>query len=130
MSVLDWHDDLAVGIAFIDDDHHEAVELINALAGAEGEERLTLFRRYLAHAEEHFAREEELMRQIGFFAYVPHSDEHRRVLDSLRAVLADLEAGLAVAPATTTTDLAEWLLAHRNSMDYVTAQFARAQGRT
>ncbi|MBI5163783.1 MAG: hemerythrin domain-containing protein [Magnetospirillum sp.] len=130
MAVLEWSADLEVGIAFMDEDHHEAVELINAMAEATGAELTALFARYLAHSEAHFAREERLMRDTGFFAFEPHHAEHERVLGEYRAVLATLEAGGEADVHTyLRAGLAGWLLAHRNTMDFVTAQFARGQGK-
>lgn len=127
MSVLEWHAGLNVGVGFMDDDHAVAAAQINALAAADLPGRVVLLREFLDHCRHHFAREEEMMRQTGFFAYGCHQDEHERVLAELQAVLARLETGEA-QDGYFAKDLPEWLTNHRNTMDFVTAEFARRAG--
>lgn len=127
MTVIRWSDDLRVGLGFIDDDHHEAVILMNEMSDASGDALLALFRRFLTHSEEHFAREEAMMRETAFLALVPHKGEHERVLHEMRRVLVGLEAGDAQTDYFTEA-LPQWFLGHRNSMDLVTANFARQRG--
>lgn len=126
MSVLQWHDGLAVGIGFMDADHEVAAAQINALAAAAPQQRIVLLRDFIAHCRDHFAREEEMMRQTGFFAHGCHQGEHHRVLAELDEVLAALEAG---DPQENyfSRDLPGWLMTHRNTMDFVTADFARSK---
>ena len=127
MQVIQWHDGLNVGMAFMDADHAEAAAQINELAAAEAPERIPLLRHFIIHCREHFAREEAMMEKTGFFAFGCHQGEHQRVLAELDAVLAKLQAGdsqdsyfLQALPA--------WLMNHRNTMDFVTAEFARSAG--
>lgn len=128
MAAIQWHDGLNVGIGFMDADHAEAAELINALAATSGQRRQETLTRFIAHCREHFAREEALMDQVGFFAQACHQGEHQRVLAELEQVLDRLGAGEA-QDAYFTQALPQWLLNHRNTMDFVTAEFARAAGR-
>ena len=127
MSVLEWHAGLNVGIGFMDDDHAVAASQINALAAADPPRRIELMRGFLDHCRHHFAREEEMMRQTGFFALGCHQGEHQRVLTELAAVLAKLEAGEPQDSYFAKT-LPEWLTIHRNTMDFVTAEFAQRAG--
>jgi len=131
-SVIRWSDALLVGVAFVDTDHHEAVETMNRLAALAvtqpGSESLRAeFTGFLRHCEEHFAREEAMMREVGFFALEPHQGEHERVVAELRAVLADLDAGRDRRDYFTDA-LPQWFLDHRATMDFVTAQFALQRG--
>lgn len=127
MTVLEWHAGLNVGIGFMDDDHEVAAGQINALAEAALPQRLDLARDFLDHCRHHFAREEEMMKATGFFAYGCHQGEHERVLAELQAVVAKLEAG-DPQDDYFTKRLPEWLMIHRNTMDFVTAEFARNAG--
>lgn len=127
MTVLEWHAGLNVGIGFMDDDHEVAAGQINALAEAALPQRLDLARDFLDHCRHHFAREEEMMKATGFFASGCHQGEHERVLAELQAVVAKLEAG-DPQDAYFTKSLPEWLMIHRNTMDFVTAEFARNAG--
>lgn len=127
MAVLEWHEGLNVGVGFMDDDHMVAADQINALAEAALPQRLDLARDFLDHCRHHFAREEEMMKATGFFALGCHQGEHERVLAELEGVVAKLEQG---DPQDTyfTKSLPEWLMIHRNTMDFVTAEFARNAG--
>jgi hemerythrin len=67
--------------------HEEEMEIINELYDAclreDGEKVEPLLEFLLAHAEDHFLTEEELMREAEFFAYPMHKVEH----DSMRKEL-------------------------------------------
>lgn len=127
MTVLDWDDALNVGVGFMDHDHAEAAALINALAGAGAGERVATLEAFIGHCREHFAREEAMMERTGFFALHCHRDEHIRVLAEFELVLARLKGGDSQDDYFTRT-LPNWLMNHRNTMDLVTANFARAAG--
>lgn len=127
MSVLEWHAGLNVGVGFMDDDHEVAAAQINAMAEAALPARQDVLRQFIDHCRHHFAREEAMMQKTGFFAMGCHQGEHERVLTELETVLAKLEAGDAQDSYFTKT-LPEWLMIHRNTMDFVTAQFAQQAG--
>ncbi len=127
MSVIEWHDGLNVGVDFMDDDHTEAAALINALAATAGEERVAVLETFIGHCREHFAREEAMMEKTGFFALGCHRGEHTRMLAELDVVLIRLRGGDGQDEYFAKT-LPGWLMNHRNTMDFVTAQFARSAG--
>jgi hemerythrin len=127
MGVLHWNDGLNVGISFMDADHAVAAEQINALAAAGPAARLPLLAEFIDHCRHHFAREEELMGQVGFFALGCHRGEHQRVLAELQQAEAALKGGDA-RDRYFTEELPGWLMIHRNTMDAVTAEFARSSG--
>lgn len=127
MQAIEWHDGLNVGVAFMDADHAEAAAQINALAAAEGTDRIALLHHFITHCREHFAREEAMMEQTGFFAAPCHQGEHNRVLTELDAVLARLQAGESQDDYFA-TGLPNWLITHRGTMDFVTAEFAAKVG--
>lgn len=129
MAVLNWTADLNVDVAFMDHDHEEAAALINGMAATAGAERVALLEKFIAHCREHFGREEAMMTQVGFFAQGCHTGEHERVLAELEGVLAKEKAGQSLDQYFT-SGLPEWLMNHRNSMDFVTADFARRAGFT
>lgn len=129
MSAIQWGEHLNVGVEFMDADHVEAARLINAMAEASGPALLDLARHFLAHCREHFHREEEMMKATGFFAAACHAGEHERVLGELGGVVARLEAGEEAALKDYfAAGLSQWLMNHRNTMDFVTAEFARNAG--
>jgi hemerythrin len=105
-----------LGVAAIDRDHRDAAELLEA-AAAPGADIKEMAARLLAHCREHFAREEALMAECGFFAAHCHAEEHRRVLAEAEAAALGREAEardyvLGVFP--------RWLVEHAATMDTVT----------
>lgn len=129
MSVIQWNQGLNVGVDFMDHDHTEAAAMINTLAASHGPERIAALEAFIAHCREHFAREEAMMEQTGFFALHCHRDEHGRVLAEFDVVLARLKGGDEQDEYFDRT-LPNWLINHRNTMDFVTANFARSAGFT
>lgn len=127
MSAIEWHDGLNVGVGFMDEDHADAAARINTLATSTGAERIAALEGFIAHCRDHFAREEAMMEKTGFFALHCHRDEHTRVLAEFDVVLARLKGGNPQDEYFAIT-LPNWLMNHRNTMDFVTAQFARSAG--
>jgi hemerythrin len=130
-SVIRWSDALLVGMGFIDRDHQEAVEAINRMAAAsqDGLPVLADLEAFRHHCAEHFGREENMMRQVSFFALEPHSGEHERVLAEMDQILSRVRAGEPCLSYFTEA-LPQWFLEHRATMDFVTADFARNRGWT
>ena len=129
MTTIEWTDQLKRGLGFQDEDHEEAVNLMNALHGCSDEDLPNLFNQLFTHTAEHLARENELMERIGFFAYAMHKGEHDRVLAEMEGVKAQFEAGdLAAVRHYVEVTVPNWFMDHLNTMDTVTAQFALQAG--
>lgn len=123
-----------VALGFANDDHAEAAELANrldwllskALAGESVEAEIdTALDQFQQHNVEHFAREEEQMQRVGFFAYDCHKGEHERVLAWFNELVAQWheDRDAEVLAKILREDIREWLLNHIATMDTVTAQF-------
>ncbi len=127
--ILAWSDELKVGNAVMDADHEELFHVLARFEGADGPAWVAAFEGLAQHLTEHFERENELMRKHGFFAYHCHHGEHDSVLAEVGAMLAAAKAGDLV-PARTFIDdvIGPWFLNHRNTMDWVTAQFLKSAG--
>jgi hemerythrin len=128
MALLTWSEELNVGLDFMDADHEVFVTMINSFAEAEDAALPELFDALYAHTEEHFAREEELMDRIGFFATDCHKGEHGRVLNEMRRFRGHLDKGnIAFVRAYVTDQVPQWFILHRNTMDSATAAYAAQQ---
>lgn len=126
---MEWSDALKVGVEAIDTDHELFVAELNAAAASPDLDFPMHFAELVEHTRAHFAREESIMEATGFFASEVHKAEHRRVLAEVERIADRLEAGdLAAARAYVADDLPAWFLQHRNTMDLVTASFARQHG--
>jgi len=129
MSLIEWNDSLKRGLNFQDHDHEEAVGLMNALQTCSDEDLPKIFTQHVEHLRAHLERENELMDRIGFFAIDMHKGEHTRVLAETDAMQAKLEAGdIATVRAYVTDALPQWFLEHLDSMDTMTAMFAKQMG--
>jgi len=129
MTLIQWSDDLQRGLSFQDDDHEEAVALMNALQACAEEDLPRLYNDLFDHTKAHLQREDELMDRIGFFASAAHKGEHVRVLAEMQAFQDKLDAGEIAAVRTYVEEaLPNWFLNHLDSMDSATAMFARQMG--
>ncbi|MCW8915972.1 MAG: hemerythrin domain-containing protein [Magnetovibrio sp.] len=131
MTLITWSDELKRGIGFQDDDHEEAVKVMNALQTCTDEELPALFDQLHSHTKEHLDRENELMVRIRFFAIEVHKGEHDRVLAEMQSFKEKLDAGeIAEVRKYVEETVPEWFINHLNTMDTATAQFARQHGET
>ena len=122
MPLIEWTEELAVGVPSIDEAHHEFVDLLNALPEASDADFSRLFLELVAHSHEHFAEEERMMERTSFPVIAVHKAEHERVLAELKEIQQLLEEGDFVSARAYVKDqLSAWFVLHRNTMDYVTA---------
>lgn len=129
MTFIKWTDQLKRGIGFQDDDHEEAVAVMNALQTCSDEELPALYAKLHTHTKEHLQRENELMERIGFFAIDMHKGEHDRVLVEMQDFQDKLDAGdIAQVRQYVQETVPDWFLDHLNSMDTATAMFALQKG--
>ncbi len=96
MALLQWKDEYSVGIAAVDHEHRELIDLINqvhdtfrasggpAVEGFFGD----LFRAISAH----FALEEHIMREAGYGRLREHKADHERLLDEIRDIMDETAA--------------------------------------
>jgi hemerythrin len=129
--MIEWQERYAVGVAVIDGQHREMLELVNRLLQGlrDGRERGALVEmlRELVRATEHnIATEERLMQEHGL-SPVHHADAHTRLLEAIRRFDLRLDPqGLAASASW----LREWLLGHIDEDDRPFAEQLRARGVT
>ena len=129
-----------VALAFQNEDHDVEARLLNEVAdavehyrgGVEGQETvLAPLEALVEHTREHFARENRVMEEQGFPAYVVHRGEHARVLSEMeREVFAFREQGDTDRLwRYLSSTVPSWFVQHIQTMDAVTAQFVTMHGR-
>ena len=122
-----------VAIDFMNQDHDEFVALRAALleliASGMTDAIATLLDELHQHTIRHFADEEKLMQETDFPVYPVHKGEHDNVLADMAARIAHWqESGdHDTLQKWLDTAVGDWLVAHVNSMDMVTARFAAAR---
>jgi hemerythrin len=131
----------SVGIDFMDQTHMEEVEMVNSLkkmvqdrlSGEQNDTEISQrLKLWLEHTQAHFARENDLMQKTGFPAYHVHSGEHENALKLMQTVINDWHQNKSVDRLRNYVfnQWSEWFMAHVNSMDKVTAEYALMNGYT
>jgi hemerythrin-like metal-binding protein len=121
-----WRESMAVGDASIDADHQRLIECINAVEGAleaPHEVLLAALDALREYTVEHFAREESLMRVLGYNGLIEHRQAHRDLRDHLQRLRQQLIAARAEGTSEAQTGelirlLRAWLLDHVLQMDF------------
>jgi len=117
MSLLHWDDHYRVGIAAVDHEHKELIDLINRLHDEatrlqSKEVVLGFFGDLFKEISSHFALEERFMAERGYDQLVPHKDEHERLLDELRDMMEDFEASTRFDEEALARALDAWFTKH------------------
>jgi len=94
MAPLEWKDSYSVGVAAVDHEHRELIELVNRMhavleRGGDPDEVQRVFGDLFRAISAHFALEERFMREHGYDQATPHKADHERLLDRLRDIMDD-----------------------------------------
>lgn len=127
--VLRWEPRYEVGVAVIDGQHREMVDIANRLlaglhAGADHDELVETLRELVRATEHNIATEERLMQENGL-SPAHHAEEHARLLEAIRRFDLRLDAG---GLETSARWLREWLLGHIDEDDRPFAEQLRSRG--
>ncbi len=119
MSLIEWRKEFETGIASVDHEHRELVDLINRLhehmAGGADRARVAEFLgEVFARIAAHFALEESIMRKHAYDEYEAHKTEHERLLDEIRDIMDSAPAAYAGSLSTVVRD---WFVNHFKSKD-------------
>jgi hemerythrin len=127
--LLKWEARYEVGIAAIDGQHREMVELANRLlaglhAARDHDDLVEMLRELVRATEHNIATEERLMQEHGL-SPAHHAGEHARLLAEIRRFDLKLDQrGLADSARF----LHEWLLGHIDEDDRPFAEQLRSRG--
>ena len=119
MGVITWRPQLSVGQPSIDADHKHLIVYLNELDAAisapvfSAPKAGIILIRLLEYTQEHFAREERLMQQVGYPKFEEHARQHR---DAVRA-LTELSNAFSCEPGLPAVKklysfTANWLVHH------------------
>ena len=127
--MIQWSEHYEVGIAVIDGQHREMLDIANRLlaglhAGRDRDELVETLRELVRSAEHNIATEERLMQEHGL-APAHHAEEHQRLLEAIRHFDLRLDPG---GLADAARFLHEWLLGHIDEDDRPFAEQLRSRG--
>ena len=123
MTLIEWRKEFETGVAEVDHEHQELVDLINALhdelgADAPRETVSEFLGEVFAKISAHFALEETVMRKHGYDEYADHKADHEKLLDDLRDIMDDFESGAFVDyKAALAGAVRDWFVNHFKTKD-------------
>ncbi|MDC7222640.1 MAG: bacteriohemerythrin [Spirochaetales bacterium] len=125
VTLLEWSDELSLGIAQIDDEHRMlfkyALDFQNAVLQGETEEKVGhFFELLIRYTETHFSQEEALMKE----SHYPEWEEHHLIHERLTTKVMELNRDKRFLYSDTIWDfLQNWLTEHILVMDRAFAKF-------
>jgi len=128
--MIEWSDELSIGVDAIDDQHCAFVGLVNRFSalnrsGASNEAMRSILADVVSYAEIHFIDEEDLMRRAGY----PELAEHMKAHDAAAAKIHDMLIRDADGPELygfLASFLKTWLLTHIMSSDKAFGDWLKA----
>ena len=119
MTLIEWRKEFETGVADVDHEHRELVDLINQLheqvsAGASPDHIQDFLGEVFAKIAAHFALEESIMRKHAYDEYEAHKAEHEKLLDEIRDIMDGATADYGTALSETVRD---WFVNHFKSKD-------------
>lgn len=115
MALMQWNEQLVLGLGKMDKTHEEFVSHYNAVVEAAPEQFLARLDDFIAHTEVHFDQENRWMEQVDFPGC--HRAEHDRVLVVMRDVRQRIERGDAFLGKRLMEELPAWFDNHVSGMD-------------
>jgi hemerythrin len=123
MSLIEWTNDISVGIASIDEQHKKLIAMLNELYNASNDglgaqavgQTLSGLIQYTI---EHFQYEEQLFAQTNY----PAAEEHKREHEELTRTVMDIREKFQEKPSATMPQevlqfLVKWILDHTMGSD-------------
>lgn len=133
MSMFTWDSSLSVNIEVIDDQHKKLLALINELSEATLQGRAhqvvgVVIAELVTYTDNHFALEEQLMREHGYPGLAMHKLEHDQLLVKVTELNAKSLAGHKVISLAVLDFLKNWLIHHIKVTDMQYKPFMNARG--
>lgn len=122
MSLIEWKDDYCTGIASVDYEHRELIELINALhesmQSEPTREKVTeALGEIFAQISAHFALEEKIMQDRHYRAFEEHKLDHETLLDDLLDIMDMIDDDGQLSTNELSLDLDRWFSDHFRTHD-------------
>lgn len=133
--MVEWQDNLSIGVLEVDIQHKLLFEKFNAFLEAcrdttEADPIQRLFWFLEAYAITHFTEEEKLMQRVGFPDYLKHREEHAEFKSEIVTLKERLQKEGPTAPLVSHIKMfiSRWLINHISQMDRPLAPYVKAAG--
>lgn len=130
-----WTNELATGVAEIDNQHKEIFNrfdrLFNACSEGKGKEEVLRLLSFLQdYVKEHFSAEERLQLRSAYPEYAEHKAKHASFMAEVERLAREFAAEGATLPLVIKTNktLSSWLLQHISKTDMAFAGYLRSEG--
>jgi hemerythrin-like metal-binding protein len=122
MALLQWKDQYSVGIAAVDHEHKELIDLINRLHEELSSERTAssveaFFGDLFKGISAHFALEERFMREQKYNQLAQHKADHERLLDEIRDMMDEFVGDEEIGSGDLSARLDAWFSRHFETHD-------------
>jgi hemerythrin len=134
MHLVEWDNRYSVGIAIIDEQHRGLIKLTNELFTGcmQGEDAAKAYfaaavKKAVDYVKEHFATEENLLRQAGYPDFAVHKKQHEDFVRKIVEEVRSFQEGRKFVPNHFARFLRDWTLEHiavvdRQYKDYMTSR--------
>jgi hemerythrin len=133
MALIEWTDNLSVGIEEIDSQHKRLIGLINELHAAMMERRSkdalgVIIGGLKDYTVTHFSTEEMYFDKFKYQNSLSHKKEHQGFVDKVNEYKTGFEKGKIMLSVEIMDYLKNWLVAHIQKIDTAYAPFFREKG--
>jgi hemerythrin-like metal-binding protein len=128
MAQLEWSDALSLDLPFMDDVHHEFVNLLAQVQVSSDSLLPMSWQRLIDHTDTHFGHEDRWMRATHFASTNCHSMQHKVVLQVMREGVVQAAMGDLASVRYMASELALWFPNHAQTMDAALALHLRQTG--
>jgi hemerythrin len=133
MPLIQWCNELSVGISSIDEQHKKLINLINILdssfvEGKANDVLADIFDELTTYTIKHFGYEEELFAQYDYAEYKTHKDEHEELIKQVLKLQKKNIDGDFLISLEVLVFLKNWLLNHIMKTDKAYASFLIDEG--
>ena len=130
MSIMQWTDDLSVGVTEIDCQHKALINIINKIHscyadGENCENMQQLLPELKWYAMEHFKHEEDYISEIEFPKIDDHKLLHEKLLGDLDKLIERCLSGGILKPSETSEFFKNWLTTHIKIEDHQYAEHTK-----
>jgi hemerythrin len=133
--IMEWTEDLSVGVKEVDDQHKELIRRMNAFftaieMGYGNEEVLRVLEFLGSYVATHFRDEESLQVRCNFPRYAEHRALHKGFIEDIKKIKQDIqESGFTVMTKTLMgSTLTTWLVLHISKEDKAIGSHMRSRG--
>lgn len=133
MALFVWNDTYSVQVGSIDEQHKKLFGIINqlhdALAAGKGQATVKLvLKELIDYTVTHFQSEEAMLDKQGYPNLATHRMDHKSLVDKIKKLQVEYEAGQLGTAVKVMDFLQEWLKSHIMKTDKRYSGFLNAKG--